>query len=64
MPKPREIDMSDSHVKIRIRSIVLRRQNGRCFECGEALDSSDKIVARGYKRRYYHSECARKLNII
>ena len=36
MPKPREIDMSDSHV---IRTIVLKKQNGIDLEYGPLFDS-------------------------
>ena len=64
MPKPQEIDVSNHSLTTRIQSIIHKRQKGKCCECGVTLESSDKIISSGYKRRYYHSQCARKLNII
>jgi hypothetical protein len=64
MPKPQEIDILNPYLTIRIQSIIDKRQNGKCHKCGEILDALKGIVSRGYKRSYYHTECARKLHII
>jgi hypothetical protein len=64
MPKARLIDSSNSYTIGRIQSIIEKRQDGKCHSSGDPLVASDGIVSRGYRRNYYHTECARRLNII
>jgi hypothetical protein len=64
MTKAQLIDFSNPYNSGRLRSIIEKRQKGKCHKCGEPLVSSDGIVASGYKRHYYHRECATKLYII
>jgi hypothetical protein len=64
MVKAQLIDFSNPYTYGRLQSLIEKRQNGKCHKCGEPLVASDGIVARGYKRHYYHRECAIKLYII
>ncbi len=40
------------------------RQNGNCRACGKAFTLDEQIVSNGKKKKYYHIECAQKLNIL
>jgi hypothetical protein len=50
-----------SHILVRRRS----KQKGNCWQCEKKITIDHDIVRRGKKHtRYYHRECAEKLNII
>ena len=40
------------------------RQNGKCRDCGKAFTQDEQIVSNGKKKKYYHIECAQRLNIL
>lgn len=50
-----------SYILVRIKS----KQKGLCWQCQKQITKDHDIVRRGKKNtRYYHKECAEKLNII
>jgi CheY-like chemotaxis protein len=40
------------------------KQNGVCRYCNKKFSEEDQIVSNGKRRKYYHKECAEKLNIV
>jgi CheY-like chemotaxis protein len=40
------------------------KQNGVCRYCNKKFSEEDQIVSNGKRRKYYHRECADKLNIV
>jgi hypothetical protein len=47
-----------------IRWLIQVKQKGGCRYCKQAFSDADQIVSTGQKKKYYHSYCAEKLNII
>ena len=48
----------------RILKIIEGKQNGLCIHCKERITHNNTIVSSGRPRRYYHKNCAARLNII
>ena len=40
------------------------KQNGVCRYCNKKFSDEEQIVSNGKRRKYYHRECAKKLNIV
>jgi hypothetical protein len=40
------------------------KQDGKCRSCGKEFAKDEQIVSNGKNKKYYHTECAQKLNII
>ena len=40
------------------------KQNGKCRSCGKDFTPDEQIVSNGKKKKYYHMECAQRLNIL
>jgi hypothetical protein len=39
------------------------RQDGKCRDCGKTFTRDEQIVSNGKRKKYYHIECAQRLNI-
>jgi hypothetical protein len=39
------------------------KQSGKCRRCGKYFTSDEQIVSNGKRKKYYHMECAQRLNI-
>jgi hypothetical protein len=48
----------------RVIQTIELKQNGKCRCCGKYFTSDEQIVSNGKKKKYYHRECAQKLNIL
>ncbi|HYY65506.1 MAG TPA: hypothetical protein VE622_00055 [Nitrososphaeraceae archaeon] len=50
----------------RVLFMIKVKQNGLCRFCRKKIDNTDIIVIKGshQKRKYYHKECAERLNIL
>lgn len=40
------------------------RQDGKCRDCGKTFTRDEQIVSNGKRKKYYHVECAQRLNIL
>lgn len=48
-----------------IERFVIQKQRGLCRYCEEGFVRTDVVVSRGRpSRKYYHQQCANKLNIL
>lgn len=48
-----------------LQFFIMKKQNGLCYHCRQTLEKKDLIVKSGKKKRkYYHKECAERLNMI
>ena len=47
----------------RVSQAIEMKQNGKCRRCGKDFTSDEQIVSNGKKKKYYHRECAERLNI-
>jgi hypothetical protein len=47
----------------RVSQAIELKQKGRCRCCGINFTSDEQIVSNGKRKKYYHRECAQKLNI-
>jgi hypothetical protein len=48
----------------RVSQAIELKQNGKCRCCGKYFTSDEQIVSNGKRKKYYHRECAQKLNIL
>jgi hypothetical protein len=48
----------------RVSQAIELKQNGKCRCCGKNFTSEEQIVSNGKRKKYYHRECAQKLNIL
>jgi hypothetical protein len=48
----------------RVNQTIELKQNGRCRCCGKNFTSDEQIVSNGKRKKYYHMECAQRLNIL
>lgn len=48
----------------RVHQFIAIKQQGACRCCGKKFTADDEVVSNGKRRKYYHIECAQKLNII
>ena len=48
----------------RVSQTIHLKQSGKCRYCGKDFSSDEQIVSNGKKKKYYHRECAEKLNIL
>jgi hypothetical protein len=48
----------------RVSQTIDLKQDGKCRYCGKEFVKDEQIVSNGKNKKYYHMECAQKLNII
>ena len=48
----------------RVTQTIELKQNGRCRCCGIKFNPDEQIVSNGKRKKYYHIQCAQRLNII
>ena len=48
----------------RIIDLIKLKQAGLCRFCKSIISKHDEIVSRGKIKKYYHKQCAERLNII
>jgi hypothetical protein len=48
----------------RVGQTIELKQDGKCRFCGKEFVKYEQIVSNGKRKKYYHTECAQKLNII
>jgi hypothetical protein len=48
----------------RVIQAIELKQNGKCRNCGKTFTTDEQIVSNGKRKKYYHKECAQKLNIV
>jgi hypothetical protein len=48
----------------RVSQAIEMKQNGKCRCCGKDFTSDEQIVSNGKRKKYYHRDCAQKLNIL
>jgi hypothetical protein len=48
----------------RVSQTIEIKQNGKCRCCGKEFTSDEQIVSNGKRKKYYHMECAERLNIL
>ena len=48
----------------RVSQAIELKQDGKCRCCGKDFTSDEQIVSNGKRKKYYHRECAQKLNIL
>jgi hypothetical protein len=48
----------------RVIQAIELKQNGKCRSCGKNFTTDDQIVSNGKRKKYYHKECAQRLNIV
>ena len=48
----------------RIIELIKLKQAGLCRFCKIIISRQDEVVSRGKIKKYYHKQCAEKLNII
>jgi hypothetical protein len=48
----------------RVSQAIELKQSGKCRSCGKYFTADEQIVSNGKRKKYYHSECARRLNIL
>jgi len=48
----------------RVSQAIGLKQNGKCRSCGKDFTPDEQIVSNGKKKKYYHMECAQRLNIL
>ena len=58
------IDLKIPQIRIRIFSVIQKKQNGKCLQCKINIMLSDTVVSNDNGRGYYHKFCAEKLRII
>jgi predicted SprT family Zn-dependent metalloprotease len=64
MPTATRIIGVSDHSRARVFSMIRVKQEGRCRQCHEELLEDDRVVSSAKNKKYYHAECAQKLNII
>ena len=48
----------------RVSQAIELKQDGKCRSCGKEFTSDEQIVSNGKRKKYYHMECAQRLNIL
>ena len=48
----------------RVSQAIELKQSGKCRRCGKYFTSDEQIVSNGKRKKYYHMECAQRLNIL
>ena len=48
----------------RVSQTINLKQSGKCRYCGKSFTPDEQIVSNGKKKKYYHRECAERLNIL
>ena len=48
----------------RVSQTIELKQNGKCRCCGTKFTPDEQIVSNGKRKKYYHIQCARRLNIL
>jgi hypothetical protein len=48
----------------RVTQTIELKQNGRCRCCGMKFNPDEQIVSNGKRKKYYHIQCAQRLNIL
>jgi len=48
----------------RVSQTIQLKQSGKCRCCEKDFSPDEQIVSNGKKKKYYHRECAEKLNIL
>lgn len=47
----------------RVSQTIHLKQSGKCRYCEKNFSPDEQIVSNGKKKKYYHRECAERLNI-
>jgi hypothetical protein len=48
----------------RVSQAIELKQSGKCRCCGKYFTADEQIVSNGKRKKYYHMECAQRLNIL
>ena len=48
----------------RVSQAIDLKQSGKCRYCEKNFTTDEQIVSNGKNKKYYHKECAQKLNIL
>lgn len=48
----------------RVSQAIELKQSGKCRRRGKEFTSDEQIVSNGKRKKYYHMECAQRLNIL
>src|ERR687897_141055 len=48
----------------RVSQAIELKQSGKCRHCGKYFTPDEQIVSNGKRKKYYHMECAQRLNIL
>jgi hypothetical protein len=48
----------------RVSQAIELKQSGKCRRCGKYFTADEQIVSNGKRKKYYHMECAQRLNIL
>lgn len=48
----------------RVIDIIKVKQAGLCRFCKSIISRHDEVVSNGKNKKYYHKQCAQKLNIL
>jgi hypothetical protein len=48
----------------RVSQTIVLKQSGKCRYCEKEFAKDEQIVSNGKRKKYYHTECAQKLNIV
>jgi hypothetical protein len=48
----------------RVSQAIELKQSGKCRCCGINFTPDEQIVSNGKRKKYYHMECAQRLNIL
>jgi CheY-like chemotaxis protein len=48
----------------RVSHTINMKQNGVCRYCNRKFSDEEQIVSNGKRKKYYHRQCAEKLNIV
>jgi hypothetical protein len=62
--RPRIIGEKAPLARIQVNWKIKRKQQGLCKKCNREIHINEPVLSRGRIRKYYHVECATRLNII
>jgi hypothetical protein len=48
----------------RVSQTIELKQDGKCRCCGMKFSPDEQIVSNGKRKKYYHIQCAQRLNIL
>ncbi len=48
----------------RVSQAIELKQSGKCRRCEKYFTPDEQIVSNGKRKKYYHMECAQRLNIL